>query len=67
MKSRKMRNSLDTPEQRSELSPQNNGAERRRFCVEIVVVYMPRYRQGHEADFVPPITGIYLAALTPAH
>jgi radical SAM superfamily enzyme YgiQ (UPF0313 family) len=33
--------------------------------VEIVVVYMPRYLHGHEADFVPPITGIHLAALTP--
>jgi len=38
----------------------------RPFCVEIVVVYMPRYRHGHEADFVPQITGIHLAALTPA-
>lgn len=38
----------------------------RPFRVEIVVVYMPRYRHGHEADFVPPITGIHLAALTPA-
>lgn len=38
----------------------------RRFCVEIVIVYSPRYRSGHEADFVPPITGIHLAALTPA-
>jgi radical SAM superfamily enzyme YgiQ (UPF0313 family) len=36
------------------------------FCVDIVVVYMPRYRHGHEANFVPPITGIHLAALTPA-
>lgn len=36
-----------------------------RFRVEIVVVYMPRYRRGHEAHFVPPITGIHLAALTP--
>ncbi|HWB82936.1 MAG TPA: radical SAM protein [Bryobacteraceae bacterium] len=38
---------------------------RKPFCVEIVVVYMARYRFGHEADFVPPITGIHLAALTP--
>ena len=36
------------------------------FRVEIVIVYSPRYRSGHEADFVPPITGIHLAALTPA-
>ncbi|MBL0161122.1 MAG: B12-binding domain-containing radical SAM protein [Bryobacterales bacterium] len=40
--------------------------QRRHFCVEIVVVYMPRYLHGHETDFVPPITGIHLAALTPA-
>jgi radical SAM superfamily enzyme YgiQ (UPF0313 family) len=33
--------------------------------VDIVVVYVPRYRRGHEFDFVPPITGIHLAALTP--
>jgi radical SAM superfamily enzyme YgiQ (UPF0313 family) len=38
----------------------------RPFCVEIVIVYSPRYRSGHEANFVPPITGIHLAALTPA-
>lgn len=37
----------------------------RPFSVYIVVVYMPRYRRGHEADFVPPITGIHLAAITP--
>ncbi|HBY64044.1 MAG TPA: B12-binding domain-containing radical SAM protein [Solibacterales bacterium] len=35
------------------------------FSVEIVVVYRARYRSGHEANFVPPITGIHLAALTP--
>lgn len=50
-----------------EPASQNDAAERKAFCVEIVIVYMPRYRQGHEADFVPPITGIHLAALTPAH
>jgi radical SAM superfamily enzyme YgiQ (UPF0313 family) len=33
--------------------------------IEIVVVSVPRYRRGHEKDFVPPITGIHLAALTP--
>ncbi len=42
-------------------------ANTRPFCVEIVVVYMPRYQHGHEANFVPPITGIHLAALTPPH
>ncbi|WP_370459002.1 radical SAM protein [Aggregicoccus sp. 17bor-14] len=36
-----------------------------RMKIDIVVVYVQRYRQGHELDFVPPITGIHLAALTP--
>lgn len=34
--------------------------------IDIIVVYMQRYRMGHEMNFVPPITGIHLAALTPA-
>lgn len=33
--------------------------------VDIIVVYVQRYKHGHEMDFVPPITGIHLAALTP--
>ena len=33
--------------------------------IDIIVVYMQRYRFGHEMNFVPPITGIHLAALTP--
>jgi radical SAM superfamily enzyme YgiQ (UPF0313 family) len=33
--------------------------------VEIIVAYMQRYHRGHEMDFVPPITGIHLAAITP--
>jgi radical SAM superfamily enzyme YgiQ (UPF0313 family) len=33
--------------------------------IDIIVVYMQRYRKGHEIDFVPPITGIHLAAITP--
>ena len=33
--------------------------------VRIVVNYAPRYRRGHLVDFVPPVTGIHLAALTP--
>ena len=33
--------------------------------VDIVVVYIQRYERGHEVDFVPPITGIHLAAITP--
>lgn len=34
--------------------------------IDIVVVYIQRYERGHEVDFVPPITGIHLAAITPA-
>ncbi|HQR46834.1 MAG TPA: radical SAM protein [Thermoanaerobaculia bacterium] len=34
--------------------------------IDIVVVYVPRYRCGHEMNFVPPLTGLHLAALTPA-
>lgn len=49
----------------SEPGPSPDAPVGKPFCVEIVVVYMPRYRHGHEADFVPPITGIHLAALTP--
>jgi radical SAM superfamily enzyme YgiQ (UPF0313 family) len=33
--------------------------------IDIVVVYIQRYERGHEVDFVPPITGIHLAAITP--
>jgi radical SAM superfamily enzyme YgiQ (UPF0313 family) len=33
--------------------------------VKIVVSYVPRYRRGHLWDFVPPVTGVHLAALTP--
>jgi radical SAM superfamily enzyme YgiQ (UPF0313 family) len=33
--------------------------------IDIIIVYTPRYQQGHEMNFVPPITGIHLAALTP--
>jgi radical SAM superfamily enzyme YgiQ (UPF0313 family) len=33
--------------------------------VDIIVVYVRRYRFGHETHFVPPITGIHLAAITP--
>jgi radical SAM superfamily enzyme YgiQ (UPF0313 family) len=34
--------------------------------VEIIVVYVKRYLFGHEAHFIPPITGIHLAAITPS-
>jgi radical SAM superfamily enzyme YgiQ (UPF0313 family) len=33
--------------------------------IDIIIVYVQRYERGHEMDFVPPITGIHLAALTP--
>lgn len=33
--------------------------------IEIIVIYVKRYRWGHEMNFVPPLTGIYLAAITP--
>src|SRR5689334_4002006 len=35
--------------------------------VRIVISYAPRYRRGHLIDFVPPVTGIHLAALTRGH
>jgi radical SAM superfamily enzyme YgiQ (UPF0313 family) len=34
--------------------------------VRIVVSYVPRYRRGHTWHFVPPVTGMHLAAITPA-
>jgi radical SAM superfamily enzyme YgiQ (UPF0313 family) len=33
--------------------------------IRIVVSYVPRYRRGHLFHFVPPMTGIHLAAITP--
>ena len=33
--------------------------------VRIVVSYVPRYERGHAWDFVPPVTGMHLAAITP--
>ncbi len=33
--------------------------------IDIIIVYQPRYTFGHEMNFVPPVTGIHLAALTP--
>lgn len=33
--------------------------------LDIIIAYIKRYEFGHEKDFVPPITGIHLAALTP--
>jgi radical SAM superfamily enzyme YgiQ (UPF0313 family) len=34
--------------------------------IRIIVAYVPRYRRGHGVQFVPPVTGIHLAAITPA-
>jgi len=33
--------------------------------IRIIVSYVPRYRRGHHFHFVPPVTGMHLAALTP--
>lgn len=33
--------------------------------VRIIVSYAPRYRRGHRWHFVPPVTGIHLAGITP--
>lgn len=35
--------------------------------IRIIVAYVPRYRRGHRWHFVPPVTGIHLAAITPDH
>ena len=33
--------------------------------IDLIIAYLKRYEFGHEKDFVPPITGIHLAALIP--
>jgi radical SAM superfamily enzyme YgiQ (UPF0313 family) len=33
--------------------------------IDLIIAYVQRYEMGHERDFVPPITGIHLAAITP--
>ncbi len=33
--------------------------------IDIIIAYIQRYKFGHEMDFVAPITGVHLAALTP--
>ncbi len=33
--------------------------------IRVVVSYVPRYVRGHRWHFVPPVTGIHLAAITP--
>jgi hypothetical protein len=35
------------------------------MTIDIIIAYAKRYEFGHEKDFVPPITGIHLAAITP--
>ncbi|MBS1664892.1 MAG: B12-binding domain-containing radical SAM protein [Bacteroidetes bacterium] len=35
------------------------------MTIDIIIAYIKRYEFGHEKDFVPPITGIHLAAITP--
>lgn len=34
--------------------------------IDLIIAYVQRYEFGHEWHFVPPITGIHLAAITPA-
>ncbi|MGV3766632.1 MAG: B12-binding domain-containing radical SAM protein [Chitinophagaceae bacterium] len=34
--------------------------------IDIIIAYLQRYEFGHERDFVPPVTGIHLAAITPS-
>ena len=34
--------------------------------IDLIIAYVQRYEFGHERDFVPPVTGIHLAAITPA-
>src|SRR5512145_861208 len=34
--------------------------------IRIIAAYVPRYRRGHGVQFVPPVTAIHLAAVTPA-
>lgn len=38
---------------------------KKQFKIDIVIAYLKRYEFGHEKDFVPPITGIHLASITP--
>lgn len=33
--------------------------------IDIIIVYQKRYKHGHCVDFVPSLTGIHLAAITP--
>ena len=38
----------------------DHGLHKTPLRVDIIVVYVQRYRFGHETHFVPPITGIHL-------
>jgi radical SAM superfamily enzyme YgiQ (UPF0313 family) len=33
--------------------------------IDIIIAYIQRYKLGHEKNFVPPLTGIHLAGITP--
>lgn len=35
--------------------------------IDFIVAYIQRYELGHEKDFVPPLTGIHMAAITPSN
>lgn len=48
----KMRHSLEDAKRRSELALTSDASAGKLFCVEIVIVYLSRYRHGHEANFV---------------
>jgi hypothetical protein len=56
---------MKNPDGQPGLIAPHRSAGEKVFSIDIVVVYQPRYRFGHEANFVPPITGIHLAAITP--
>ena len=46
--------------------PHINKAKELKMKIDLIIAYVQRYEFGHEKDFVPPITGIHLAAITPA-
>lgn len=48
------------------MNSRDNEPHGRVLRVEIIVVYVKRYLFGHETHFIPPITGVHLAAITPS-
>jgi radical SAM superfamily enzyme YgiQ (UPF0313 family) len=59
---------VSLPAERSPAPPGSRerlNMRRRSVKIRIIVSYVPRYRRGHRWNFVPPVTGIHLAALTP--